>query len=110
MHVLGDQPRASAIGEVRPRPLEQHQHAVAEADQEEDVHEDPDQPREESAEMELPDVSHGLAAADDRELAFVPVAEGPAGPAGQIAPDDTRGILSPLDRDGADAPQPSALL
>ena len=53
----------------------QHQHPVAEADQEEDVDEDPDQPRDEAAEVELPDVRHRLATADDGELPLVPVAE-----------------------------------
>ena len=41
-----DQPRAAVVGQVRPGPREEHHEAVAEADQEEDVDEQPGEPRE----------------------------------------------------------------
>ena len=46
--------------------------------------------------MELPDVRHRLAPADDRELSLVPVAEGAARPAGQVALDDAQAVYSPI--------------
>jgi hypothetical protein len=36
------------VGEIRPDPLGQHDHAVAETDQEEDVRDQPEEPREET--------------------------------------------------------------
>ena len=58
---------------------------------------------EEPAEVQLPDVGHRLSPPDDRELALVPVAEGAARPAGQVALDDRGRVLAHLDRDRADA-------
>src|SRR5438093_3523877 len=46
----GDQPGATMPGDVGPGPLEQHQEAVAEADQERDVDEKPGEPRDRSEE------------------------------------------------------------
>ena len=42
--VAGDQPDRALVAEVRPRPLHHHDDAVAEADQIEDVHEQPGEP------------------------------------------------------------------
>src|SRR6185437_7333924 len=47
---LRDEARAALIGEIGPGPLEHHDEAVPKADQEEDVNEDPKQPRDEAAE------------------------------------------------------------
>ena len=80
----GDQARAAPERDVRVGPLEEHQHAVAEADQEEDVDREPGEPREEARELEAAgQLAHGLAAADRREAALVAVAE-------RLAPADRR--------------------
>ena len=84
----GDEPRPAAEGQVRPGPVEQHQQPVAEADQEEDVDEQPGQPGEEArAASAARTVAHRRAAADDGEAALVEVAERPRRLAAQRAAD-----------------------
>ena len=46
--LVQDEASAALVGEVRPGPLEQHDEAIAEADEKEDVHEQPAEPGEES--------------------------------------------------------------
>ncbi len=48
----GDQARAALIGEVVPQPVDGDREPAAEADQEPDVGDGPDQPGEEAAELE----------------------------------------------------------
>src|SRR6185312_16341076 len=49
---LGDDSRSAAEGEIRPHPLEEHAHAVLEADKEEEVDEGPSHPGHDAAELE----------------------------------------------------------
>src|ERR1700751_1452627 len=48
VRAAGDQPRSALVGNVGPRPLNENQKAIAEPDQEEDVHEQPPEPSDES--------------------------------------------------------------
>ena len=50
--VGGDHARALAAGEEGPDPADDHRDLVGEADQEEDVHQQPRQPGEEAAELD----------------------------------------------------------
>src|SRR5438093_13035397 len=84
----GDQPGATMPGDVGPGPLEQHQEAVAEADQERDVDEKPGEPRDEPGQPEPAHDRDGRRAPDRRHAALVAGAElagrlaAPAAPAG----------------------------
>src|SRR6516164_6405476 len=60
----GDQPRRAVAREVAPSPLHYHQEAVLEADQVEDVHEQPGQPGKESGETDPTQVNDGGSPAD----------------------------------------------
>src|SRR2546425_7734727 len=71
----GDQPGATMPGDVGPSPLEQHQEAVAEADQERDVDEKPGEPRDEPGQLEPAHDRDGRRAPDGRHAALVAVAE-----------------------------------
>ena len=70
-----DYPRAARVGHVGQRPLEHHHHAVAEADQEEDVDADPGQPRGEAREPQAADLRHRGLAADGGQRPLVAVLE-----------------------------------
>src|SRR5215210_5632163 len=50
--LAGDEPGAALIGEVVPQPADRHREAAAEANQEPDVRDGPDQPGEETAQLE----------------------------------------------------------
>ena len=98
-----DQPRAALVRQVRPRPLQHHQQAIAEADQKKDVHRQPGEPGHEAAQFEPPEVRHARGASDGGERAFVAVVE-----RAQRLPfdgaDDVLGrVLAFLDRRGRDA-------
>ena len=67
------------VGEVRPGPLQDHQDAVAEADEEEDVDGQPGGPGNEAAEFDAPEIGDSRGAADRGERSFVAVAEGEGG-------------------------------
>src|SRR5450631_4411111 len=69
----GDQPRAAFVGDVGPRPLNEHQQPVAETDQEKDVDEEPRQPRNEAGDVDAAELGDRCCAADRGEAAFVPV-------------------------------------
>src|SRR5512134_3692341 len=99
----GDEPSASLEGEVRPGPLEHHQDSVAKADQEEDVDEDPEEPRHESRRLELADVGDAAPPPDHGELALVAIPKRAASLAAQIRLDRGGGVLTHLNRGGADA-------
>ena len=64
-----DEPRAALPRQVRPRPREQHDEAVAEADQEEDVDEEPRDPGDEARRAAAGRRSPTAAAAADRSRA-----------------------------------------
>src|SRR5207247_2270882 len=69
------QPGTTVPGDVGPRPLEQHQEAVAEPDQEHDVDEKPGEPGDEPGELESSDDRHRGRAPDGRHAPFVAVTE-----------------------------------
>ena len=71
----GDQPRAAFVGDVGPRPLNEDQQPVAETDQEENVDEQPGQPRDEARDVDAAELGDCRRSADRREAAFVPVVE-----------------------------------
>ena len=51
LEVTGDQACALVESQIRPRPLNEHEQTIAEADEENDVHKQPRQPRRKAAEM-----------------------------------------------------------
>src|SRR5262245_55505702 len=69
----GDQSSAALIGEIRPRPVEEHREPVAESDQEEDVDRQPCHPGYKSAQMHFADLVDRGVATDCRHIAFVEV-------------------------------------
>src|ERR1043165_1829807 len=108
--VAGDQPRAALIGQVGPKPVERHDQAVAEADQEIDVGNAPHQPGDAPGQPQPAEIDDGLAPSDRREVAVVAVAERRGrGPAGEACCDDSRDIGTLLLRDRCDARQGAGL-
>src|SRR5208282_5124796 len=73
--VARDQPRAAIVADVGPRPFDDHDEPVAKSDQKENVHEQPHQPCDESAEMQPRDVGDRGRLANRRERSLVAVAE-----------------------------------
>ena len=71
----GDQPRAALERDVVPRPVERHDDAVAEADEEVDVRDAPQQPGEEAGERQPAELDDGALAPDGRERAGILEAE-----------------------------------
>src|SRR4051812_30106125 len=59
-----DQPRAALVREVGPRPFRDHEKAVAEADEEENVDREPGDPGEEAAQFQESEIGDGGGAAD----------------------------------------------
>src|ERR1700682_4595345 len=72
---LRDQPRRALISGMDPEPAQRDAEAVAQPDQEIDVGDAPDPPREVSAQLDPAEIDHGLALADLRQAAGVLVAE-----------------------------------
>src|SRR5262245_11875636 len=77
----GDQPAAALERDVAPRPVERDRKPVLEADQKIDVRHAPQQPGEESGELELAELRDGAFAPDGRERAEIAIAEGRDGAA-----------------------------
>src|SRR5215831_12553089 len=75
----GNQPCAAFVGEIRPRPVDKHEDAITEPDEEENVYEKPRQPSDESGNMNLPELRDRCGSANGGETAFVPVVEKWAG-------------------------------
>ena len=71
----GDEPRATLEGQVVPRPVHQYGQAIAEADQEIDMGEAPDQPGHEAGKAKGPELGHGALAADRGHAPEVAIAE-----------------------------------
>jgi len=76
--VAGDDAGAGFVDEVGPAPLEEDGEFVAEADEEEEVDEEPGGPGEDAAHLEATGLGDGAVLADDGHDAFVAVAEGGA--------------------------------
>src|ERR1700683_2663647 len=69
----GDQPSAALVGEIRPCPLDEDQHAVLEPNQKKNVNEEPGQPRDESRDVNLSELRNCGGAADGGEATFIVV-------------------------------------
>src|SRR2546426_345350 len=54
-----NQPGAALVSEIRPRPLDQHNQAIAKPDQEEDMNEQPGQPGQKTGDVDLPELRDG---------------------------------------------------
>src|SRR5207237_10103729 len=99
-----DDARVALVAEVRPRPIEHDDEAVAEVDEKVDVRDEPHEPRREAREVQPADHHHGGIAADGGELAVVAILE----PDRRLALDPAQhiaaGVPSHLLRRRGDAP------
>jgi hypothetical protein len=64
VRAAGDQPSAALVRDVGPGPLNENQHAVPEADQKQDVNEQPGQPGDETGNMNLAELGDCGCTAD----------------------------------------------
>src|SRR6267154_457950 len=94
----GDQASAALVSEVRPRPLNEDEHAVLEPDQEKNVDEKPCQPGNETGDVNLAELSDRGGAANGGEAAFIVVVEVKI-PALSQRTREGRGTLFQLSRD-----------
>src|SRR3954469_19729599 len=62
--VAEDDARAARVREIGPRPVDEHDDAVAKADEEENMDQQPEPPRKEAGHLELRQLHHGEIAAD----------------------------------------------
>src|ERR1041384_5747242 len=74
LHWLGDQPCAVVISDISPCPFDHHKESIAEADEKEQVNEQPRQPGKVAGDMNFPgEVGNRARASNGGETAFVPV-------------------------------------
>src|ERR1700704_696457 len=73
LKVPRNQTRTLVEGDVGPTPLQQDHDAIAETDEENNVHEQPREPRGKSTEMHQIQISHCFVAADCGHTAFVEI-------------------------------------
>src|SRR5258708_894878 len=71
----GDQPRATLVADIRPCPLDQHQHPILETDQEKDVHHQPGQPGQQARQMEPANFGDRVGAPDGRHRAPIEIVD-----------------------------------
>src|SRR6202165_830773 len=95
-----DQSRAALVAHVGPRPLEQHDKAVPNPDQEEYVAETPAEPRDDSRKVQSQDFRHRGGPPDDRHGPAVAISESPGRLAFHRAPDVLGGPAAFLNGDG----------
>src|SRR5216684_7118491 len=109
-----NQAGAALISHVRPCPLNEDDQAVAEADEKQDVHEEPRQPCHETRNVDLAEFSDGRSSANGSQAPFVPVVEGSTRLSARSRlnlPADELGDESALlDRDWSDAGQHLSVL
>src|SRR5262245_63326727 len=72
---LRDQPRGALVAHVDPQPAQGDAEAVTQADEEVDVGDAPDPPRDGAAQLEFAEIDHRNPLADLRQAAGVLVAE-----------------------------------
>src|SRR4029078_668885 len=72
---LGDQPDGTLVGHVGPRPLHHHQDAVSEADQIEDVDEQPEEPADEALQLRHREIAARRGASDGGHVAEIRVVD-----------------------------------
>src|SRR6185437_16036515 len=83
--VTGDEPGAAFVSEIGPRPLNEHDNAIAKADQEKDMHEQPGKPGEISRDVQLANRGNSGGAADGSKVSFVEIIKVLAGLVLEIA-------------------------
>src|SRR6185295_15071192 len=107
MRLPCDQARVPGVEHPVPEPAEQHLEPMAEADQERDMDGAPQEPRQESADLEPADLRHSLGLADDSQRPLVAVDEwhpgGRAGSALDLTGDGAAGEVPHLDAALGDA-------
>src|SRR5260370_677383 len=106
----GDEARAAGPGDIRPGQFEEHQEAIAEADQEDDVHEEPCEPRRVSGQPESSNHRDSRGPPDRGHAAPIAVAEGQVRSAAEPTEDIVRRRAALLDRHRSDAGQRRARL
>src|SRR5579885_3733933 len=72
---FGNEPRPALVGDVIPQPDEGDDETVAQADQEIDVHDAPEQPAGEARQFQPTQLHDGRTPADRRQIAEMPVTE-----------------------------------
>src|SRR5688572_21645405 len=110
LEIPRDQARAFVERDVSPGPLHEDGEAIAEADQENDVDEKPDQPGQPAAQVDEIEVGHGFVPADGRHAALVPIAKALRLPAFDHRHDIARGVPALLHRHWRNARQRLAAL
>src|SRR5207249_8343124 len=98
-----DEPGATATGEEAEGPARDDQQPVLEADQIEEMDDEPGDPGDEAADADPLDVRDGLRAADRGQIALVDVFEGLRGAARQAIADYPRDVAAFLDRNRSEA-------
>src|SRR5262245_32318549 len=73
---MRDQPRAAAEGQIRPQPVDRDGNAVPEIDQEENVHEAPEEPGDRAPEFYPAKIGNRFAPANGRKISLIDVTEG----------------------------------
>src|SRR6185369_4912851 len=101
-----NQPSAARVGEVVPAPVEDDRKPAAEADQEPDVRDAPEQPGGKSRQANAPEIRDCALAADGREVAVVPVAERLHGPSEDAVGDVATLLLGDRGHAGQGSPPP----
>src|ERR671935_1626491 len=92
----GDDARAATVCQEARAPAREYDQPVLNADQVEEMHEEPDQPGDEAAQLDPVQVGHGLRLADRRQVPLVEVAERPAAAPLQSSPHDSRRVAALL--------------
>src|SRR5580693_2591473 len=93
---LGDQPRRTLVARVNPQPAQRDAEPVAQADQEIDVCDAPDPPRDGAAQLDAAEIDYREPLADLRQAAGMLVMERSGSAAGQARLDGGRDITSLL--------------
>src|SRR5437588_12527017 len=70
-----DEPGTASEGKVRPGPLKESDEAVAETNQEVDMHGEPHEPREQACEMQPPHIYDGIGTAHRCQVSLVVVVQ-----------------------------------
>src|ERR1700682_2446228 len=69
----GDQARAPLVRNIRPRPFNEYEQAIAKADQEKDVNEQPGQPCDEARDVKFAKLRDCRGPSDGGKAAFIPI-------------------------------------
>src|SRR5262249_51976440 len=102
---LADHPCAAAAREEADRPAEHDEQPVLEADEVDEVHAEPEDPRGEACDPYALDVGDCLGTADRREVSLVAIPERPRFLPAQAVLDEARRIAALLDGDRRDSRQ-----